>query len=236
MRRIGFSTGALAHADFRGALNMLRDTDVRTLELSALRQNELMPLFKDLNDLDLSRFEYIAVHAPSSLDAVAERDVVAVLKEIASRRWPIILHPDAVHEWANWQGFGTLLCVENMDKRKRTGRTAKELKEIFSQVPDASLCFDIGHARQVDSTMTEAYRILKEFGRQLQQVHLSEVNTASKHDRLSWTSIEAFKEVASLIPDRIPIILESPVKENEIAEEIDRARVSLTPIPEAMYA
>ena len=70
--------------------------------------------------------------------------------------------------------FGSLLCIENMDKRKPIGRSAGELRSIFDQLPDASLCFDIGHARQVDTTMTESYLILKEFGAKLRQVHMSQ--------------------------------------------------------------
>jgi hypothetical protein len=69
-----------------------------------------------------------------------------------------------------------------MDKRKPAGRSAAELGRIFAELPDATFCFDIGHARQFDPTMTEAWLILKEFGSKLRQVHVSEVNTRSKGD------------------------------------------------------
>ena len=46
MRPIGFSTGALAYADFRRGLEMVKHGGLRTIELSALRQNELIPLLK----------------------------------------------------------------------------------------------------------------------------------------------------------------------------------------------
>jgi hypothetical protein len=146
------------------------------------------------------------------------------------------LHPDAVHDWSHWEGFGDFLCIENMDKRKPTGRTAEELDGIFQRVPDASFCFDIGHARQVDSTMTEAYVILKAFGGRLRQVHLSEVNTRSKHDPLSYGSILAFREVAHLIPESVPVILETPVREDQIELEIERAIESLPLGQEATLA
>ena len=120
-----------------------------------------------------------------------------------------------------------MLCVENMDKRKPIGRTARELDQIFKQLPDASLCFDIGHARQCDSTMTEAYLILKEFGSKLRQVHVSEVNTASKHDPLSYGSVIAFREVAHLIPDAVPLILETPVELACMAAEMAKVRDAL---------
>jgi hypothetical protein len=114
-----------------------------------------------------------------------------------------------------------------MDKRKPTARTAPELACVFDELPEASLCFDIGHARQVDSTMTEAHFILKHFGNRLRQVHVSEVNTRSKHDPLSLASILAFREVASLIKEDVPLILETPVGENQLWLEMERASEAL---------
>ena len=82
---------------------------------------------------------------------------------------------------------------------------------FLKSFPDAMLCFDIGHARQCDTTMTEAYRILREYSGRLCQIHVSEVNTASHHDPLSFAAILAFSEVADLIPDHVPLILEARV-------------------------
>ncbi len=79
---------------------------------------------------------------------------------------------------------------------------------VFELLPEATFCFDIGHARQFDSTMTEAYLLLKAFQDRLRQVHVSEVNTNSKHDVMSYASILVFREVAHLIPPDVPLILE----------------------------
>jgi hypothetical protein len=65
MRPIGFSTGALAYADFQRGLAMMRCKKLQALELSALRQDELVPLLDALVALDLSEFEYVSIHAPS---------------------------------------------------------------------------------------------------------------------------------------------------------------------------
>ena len=75
--------------------------------------------------------------------------------------------------------------------------------------------------------MTEAWLILREFGPRLRQVQVSEVNTRSKHDRLSYASILAFQEVAYLIPEGVPLILETPVPGADIEEEIARVREAL---------
>ncbi len=229
MRPIGFSTGALALSDFRQALAMLKEKPVNAIELSSLRKYELPHLVEAFGTLDLSRYEYISVHAPSSFSEDEEMNIVDQLRRFVPYGWPIVLHPDAIHRFELWSEFGNLLCIENMDKRKPIGRTVIELETIFSKLPEALFCFDIAHARQVDSSMTEAYRILKAFGNRLRQLHISEVNTSSKHDRISQGAIRAFKEVAHLIPQTVPAILETPVGEAYIEEELKRAMDSLAP-------
>jgi hypothetical protein len=227
MRPIGFSTGALAYADFREALRMLDHKEVQTVELSALRRDELVPLLQAIPSLDLSGFQYVSIHAPGQFEANWEAALWEQLCREKTRGWPIVLHPDSIIDFGLWRELGASVCIENMDKRKPVGRSAVELAGIFAQLPDATFCFDIGHARQFDPTMTEAWAILRQFGSKLRQVHVSEVNTRSKHDRLSYASILAFQEVAHLIPESIPLILETPVSEAEIDEEIARVREAL---------
>jgi hypothetical protein len=227
MRTIGFSTGALAFGDFCRALALLRPYDTHVVELSALRQPELGPLTAASADLDLSQFSYVAVHAPSNINIDSEGEVVKDLLNLAARGWSIVVHPDAVHEFALWRNFGNLLCIENMDKRKPIGRTVEELASVFDRLPDASFCLDLGHARQVDATMTEAYLMAKVYGPRLRQVHISEVNTSSKHDRLSFSSIRAFQLIAELIPENVPLIIESVIEYWEIPDELRRVDEAL---------
>ena len=60
---------------------------------------------------------------------------------------------------------------------------------------------------------------------------MSEVNSRSTHDPLSGAAIDAFRAVASLIPENIPIILESPVREEDINREMEQARLALPVLP-----
>jgi hypothetical protein len=228
MRSIGFSTGALAANDFRRALQMLDGKNVDAIELSALRQQELVPLIEQLGTLNLGSFQYISFHAPSAMERSFEPIALELLAQVAARKWPIIVHPDAMHTPAEWARLGDCLCIENMDKRKPIGQTAKSLAEIFKILPRASLCFDIGHARQVDPTMTEAWTMLRSFRERIAQLHVSEVNTQSRHDRLSLESVLAFQRVSHLIPVNVPVILESRVEEDEIDEEIQNALNALS--------
>ena len=236
MRPIGFSTGALAYGDFRKGLAILRGKHTTTLELSALRENELAPLVAALDSLDLSGYTYISVHAPSKFRVEDEPAIVGLLGVVASRGWPIVLHPDAIRNAAGWRSFGPLLLIENMDKRNISGRTVRELSEIFAELPQAGLCFDVGHCRQVDPTMNEAHLILRAFGDRLRQLHISEVNSRSTHDPLSSAAIDAFRAVASLVPENIPVILESPVREEDVGREVEQARLALPVLPTGSWA
>jgi hypothetical protein len=227
MTLIGFSTGALAFGDFPRALRMLRGKSVNAVELSALRQQELPHLAAAAGSLDLDQYQYVSVHAPSRFREDEEFEVVQLLNQFVPYRWPIILHPDAIYNVGLWAQFGDLLCIENMDKRKAVGRTVTELQPFFASLPNARFCFDIAHARQVDSSMTEAYMLLKAFGDRLRQIHISEVNTSSKHDRISNGAVRTFKDVSHLIPPTVPIILETPVGEGDIEEQLKRASASL---------
>jgi hypothetical protein len=226
VRPIGFSTGAVAYSDFQRALELMAVEPVNCIELSALRFHEVAPLLNAIETLDLHRYGYVSFHAPSSFTVEQEPFLVEQLKRVP-QHWPIVLHPDTIHNWEAWRQFGSQLAVENMDRRKPWGRTVEELARTFSDLPDAAMCFDIGHARQCDTSMTEAYRILKAFQHRLKQIHVSEVNTASQHDPISYAAKIAFQEVACLIPSNIPVIIESRVTPQEINREICRISQAL---------
>lgn len=229
MRRIGFSTGALARGDFRHALRLLHAHRVDVVELSALRIDELESLITAIPQLDLSGFSFVSLHAPSQYPAGKESWVVEQLARVKRFGFPIVVHPDVLYDTAEWSHFGADLLIENMDKRKPVGRSVRELRPIFDALPEARFCFDIGHARQVDPSMTEASLLLQAFGERLAEVHMSEVNTASRHDPITPWSVMAFQRVARYIPEEIPIVLEPLIDrgQSEIAMELASAREAL---------
>jgi hypothetical protein len=57
---------------------------------------------------------------------------------------------------------------------------------------------------------------------------VSEVNSQSKHDPLSFESILAFRRVSHLVPENVPVILESRVDQDGIDAEIQNARKALS--------
>lgn len=230
MRNIGFSSGAIAYGDFMSALETLRATPFPCIEMSALRVAELPALVEALPALDLSAYSFISFHASSNYAADKEKWISDLLYTAIPKTWPIVIHPDTIHDFGLWTRFGSRLAVENMDRRKPVGRTACELSEVFVHLPEASLCFDVGHARQCDASMTEAFLILSRFAKKLVQVHISEVNSASQHDAISRGAVLAFQQIAGMIPEAVPVIIESRVAGANIAAEAFRAAQALSPL------
>ena len=64
--------------------------------------------------------------------------------------------------------------------------------------------------------------ILTAFSHRLVQVHVSEVDAQSRHAVITYAAELAFREVAHLIPEGIPLILESRVSEEEIKRELSK--------------
>jgi hypothetical protein len=176
-----------------------------------------------LDALDLSGLEYKSFHAPSKLEKMSEAHLVSRLQEVARREMPIVVHPDVIKTPSLWKPLGRWLLIENMDQRKSYGRTASELKHVFEELPEARFCFDIGHARQVDPTMTTSVELLLEFANRLAEIHLSEVGSDSRHVAISSTTANTYRRVSSIIPKDIPVILESMVPEDDIEEELEMA-------------
>jgi hypothetical protein len=228
MRQLGFSTGALAKGDFRAGIELQLPFGLKAVELSALRDRELVPLMEAIGGLSLENFSYISLHAPSSLKTMTEQDLVSILSQVPPD-WPIVVHPDVIENPDQWRFLGRRLCIENMDQRKPTGRTVPEVSAIFESLPDASFCFDIGHARQIDPTMGVAIGLLERFQGRLRQVHMSEVDPYGKHIPIGFTALLGFQKVAKLIPEDSPVIIESMIGPADIGIELQSVRRALTP-------
>jgi hypothetical protein len=224
MRLAGYSTGAIALGDFSRALAVLSTHAFKAVELSALRMAEVEPLIRALPELDLSHYSYVSFHAPSSFKREEEQYLISLLSGLPPD-WPIILHPDAIHEHSYWAPIASRLAVENMDRRKNIGRSVSELKEVFRLLPGARMCFDLGHARQVDPSMIGAYELLKAFSEQIVQLHVSEVDTFNRHDAISHSAALAFLQVQQFVPENAVLIVESRVGELEIDSEMEKVKL-----------
>lgn len=227
-RMIGFSSGSLARGDFQFAIDVLRTYNIDVIELSALREHELPVLLAALaNGLDLSDFKQVSFHAPSKLIELNPGTLCDMLEPIVMRKWNIIVHPDLITEPGPWRQLGHQLCIENSDHRKPLGRTATEMMEYFDMLPEASWCFDIAHARQVDSTMSVAVAMLASFADRLREIHLSRIDLAGKHWALDQSTITACRRIATRVDPGVPIILEAVIKPEGIPDELLSAAQAL---------
>lgn len=220
MQQIGFSTGALAFGDFRTGIDLQRIDGVSAIELSALREVELAGLIVAIPELELRQFEYISFHAPSTRETLSDAELVEHLKSVADRRIPIVVHPDIIDDFSPWRDLGDCVLLENMDQRKRVCRTPFEMHKYFQELPDAKFCFDIGHAWQLDPTMALSVEFLVRFRDRLAEVHISEVDWRCKHVPISSATAPAFHRVSRLIPDQVPVIIESVVEADRIEKEL----------------
>jgi hypothetical protein len=211
----------VARSDVRAALRLLEPHGCDAVELSALRAHELAPLLELVPQLWLGEYRHVSVHAPSAFTAAQEPGIAAALRPVAERGWLVVVHPDTLFDHRLWTGFGDRLCIENMDRRKPVGRTVRELRPVFARLSDASFCFDVAHAQQCDPSMDEAFRLLDAFHHRLAEVHVSQLDAASRHVRLSSAGASACQRIADIIPPEVPVIIEAPVEPHEIAAELE---------------
>jgi hypothetical protein len=228
-RLIGISTGSLAIGDYKSGVAIARAEHFLALELSAIREHEFRPLINDLRRLDLEEFRYVSIHVPSKLLELTEKDVVSELLKVADLRFPAVVHADIIKSVSVWSALGDLLLIENMDKRKSTGRYTSELEPLFERLPQARFCFDIAHVRQVDPTMTEAAAMLRMLASRTSEIHISELTSSSRHERLSLAAVYAYQKVAHLIPPDAHAIIESPIPQSESQWEIRMVQAALDP-------
>jgi hypothetical protein len=224
-KRIGFSTGALEKGDFKSAIKWLCREKVQRVELSALRLEELEPMVKSLESVSLYRFQYVSFHAPSSFPKEAERQVVRLLESVASRGWNIVVHPDVIRKHSLWKRFGAQLLIENMDRRKSTGRTVGELEKIFNLLPNARLCLDVAHARQLDTTLNLLSHLISQFSSKIAQIHISELDSWCQHQPMSLGAVSDYKKLAKNVRSSIPVIIESMLYHNNIQHNYSRIRL-----------
>jgi Xylose isomerase-like TIM barrel len=136
---------------------------------------------------------------------------------VSQRSWNIIVHPDVIFTPKLWRQFLRRLLVENMDRRKTTGRTVEELTPLFKELPEARFCLDVAHARQLDTTLTLLTSLATTFQDRIAEIHISELDSRCRHRPMSGGAVADYRRLATLLRD-FPVIIES---------ELDRDHSSL---------
>lgn len=205
---LGVSTGIFA--DDRGSWRQLVDDacgiSSYVVELSALSGDELPGLISYLRSEPALPFRYLSVHGPAK--NFDEGIVVEQLGELPLAVRSVVLHPDVMSDIAAYRGLGTRLVIENMDGRKKTGRTVEELASVFEELPEAGFCFDVAHAWSIDPTMELAHALLDQFRAKLRHVHLSSLDSNDHHVPLRGDDEQLFAEVLGRCTD-VPWVLEA---------------------------
>jgi hypothetical protein len=208
---VGCSTGYML--DNRGDWPALIDSAARTssaaIELSALSEEELPGLLDYLADAPRLPFHFVSVHAPSKHRVSSDAGLVERLQRLPAWVSAIVLHPDTMNDVGAYERLGRRLVIENMDLRKQTGQTARDLVALFEALPQARLCFDIAHAKMVDPTMQAGAELLTAFATRLSHVHLSSLDERSSHVSLTASDEALFSDLLRRCAD-VPWILEAP--------------------------
>lgn len=207
---IGLSTGYMSdlrerwqdQVDSAGAVSSA------AIELSALAEPELGSLLGYFARCPSLPFRYVSVHGPVKERRLPEDALVASLARLPTAVRSIVMHPDTIDDPRPYEGLGSRLVIENMDRRKDDGRTVDELAGVFESLPEAGFCFDIAHAQSIDPSMAIGKELLDTFAPRLRQVHLSSLSDDLRHVPL----LEEHDELFSPLLDRcvdVPWILEA---------------------------
>ena len=209
---LGASTGYMesSRADWAALVAEARELSAFAVELAALSEDELPGLEAYLAAGPELPFAYLSVHAPVKHLKMPESELVARLVHLAPAADAIVVHPDAIDDPEPYQALGSALVLENMDARKRTGRTVAELVPFFSALPEAGFCFDVAHVLSIDASLEEGERLLDAFAGRLRHLHVSSLDDACRHVALTEEHEARFTPLLRRCPD-VPWILEAPL-------------------------
>ena len=209
---LGASTGYMetSRADWAALVAEARETSAFAAELAALSEDELPGLEAYLSAGPELPFAYLSVHAPVKHLRMPETELVARLAHLAPAVDAIVVHPDTIDDAAAYRRLGSCLVLENMDARKRTGRTVAELVPFFAELPEAGFCLDVAHVLSIDASLGEGARLLDAFAGRLRHLHVSSLDAACRHVPLTAEHEARFTPLLRRCPD-VPWILEAPL-------------------------
>lgn len=208
---LGCSTGFMAkyRSDWQRLVDEAAAVSSMAVELSALSAPEFPGLLTYLHSAPRLPFLFVSVHAPSKGRGDDERQLAEELRQIPAWVDAIVVHPDTISDPTLYRPLGRRLALENMDTRRSKGQTADDLDGCFAQLPDARLCLDLAHAKDVDPTLDVAADLLRRFSSRLSHVHLSSLDESQHHVSLRPEDEALFGPLLARCRD-VPWILEAP--------------------------
>lgn len=169
----------------------------------------------EIRDLDLSQFTFISMHTPHfQYIHNEETDIFLSKLRRLKDRYNIsnfVFHTDKYIDWKIFDNHKELpVSIENMDNRKREGKTVKEIRQILDKY-DFKLTLDLQHCFTNDSTMKLANTFQEEFRDRIVEYHISGYEERFIHYPLFKTKQDII--IQSLKYKELPIILEGTFDE-----------------------
>lgn len=203
--KVGFTTG-IAYQSINPlsteAINICGKISTANLEINCVGGLDIGDISADkIPPEDLEIFKSVSLHAPCKdfvvRDDAKTRTILDRIQEM-TRKTPfafVLFHPDLIEDCNVLLEYTFPIAIENMDKRKKFGLTANDLKRFFDII-NCKFVLDVNHCFTIDPSMQLACELTELFSDRLVGVHLS--GYANYHDPL-------FQTKQGVILDHIPV-------------------------------
>ena len=229
--RFGFSTGCFYKSPLgvRERLALIGDAQCSAVELGFVKLESFEAGADELLRSDFvadafgPRFDYISLHAPV-FNYGANEETERIFELIRKLNQKILLdsvvfHPDTVTDFEVFKYAGFGVAFENMDNRKAAYKTPEEFEHIFEKNENLSIVLDANHIYTNNPSMALAAQFLEKFRDRIVEVHMS--GYAGYHEPLFKMPAEQKKIIKAIQGLRVPIIVESVLAPEELAQERD---------------
>lgn len=216
----GFSEKYISHYKVNGLAN--------AIELNCRNEGEMDYLLN--NNLDLSGFSFVSMHAPQyAYDNDENSKRMLAKMELLTKKYiikNIVVHSDLVLDWNVFGNFKNIpISIENMDHRKKSGKTIEDVKAVLDKY-EFKLTVDLQHCFVNDNSLQLAADFQEKFKDKIVEYHISGTDDNLMHNPLFRTKQD--KIINSLKNKNIPIIIESTfgeVGEHEKELEYIKSRI-----------
>ena len=190
-------------------INLFKIPGVNAIELHCVNEETVEYLVS--NDIDLSHFSFVSLHAPNlAYDNDSISNKVLTNLELLHKKYRInnfIFHSDKIRNWEIISKYENLpVSIENMDDCKSFGRTVEEIESIMSKY-NFNLTLDLQHCFVNDRSLKLALDFQNKYKDRIVEYHISGYDETHLHYPLFKTRQDSI--IHSLKYRNVPIIIES---------------------------
>lgn len=173
----------------------------------------------------LKKFKYRSIHLPvlndgkfiSYPDPSIEKEMKIIdqfIEDISPQT--VLVHPDQVRDFG-WvvNKYGSRLAFENMDSKKKFGKTVEDMEIVFNKCPKAKWVFDLNHIYTNDNSMSLAKDFFARFKNRLTHYHIS--GYGGFHDALCLSHEDVI--IKGLLSLNYPIVDEGNLLSKDVLRE-----------------